>query len=79
VTYPNDWLASDELIQPNVSSPFEILALATYPLRPGAEAVADFQLPSNAAQDLGPNDILIWLNDAGEGNGMPARPSAFGP
>jgi hypothetical protein len=79
VTYPNDWLVSDEPIQPNLSSPFEILALATYPLRPGGEAVIDFQLPSNAVEDLGPNDILIWLNDAGEGNGMPERPSAFEP
>ncbi|MEO8291782.1 MAG: hypothetical protein ABI635_01475 [Actinomycetota bacterium] len=79
VTYPNDWLVSDEPIQPNLSSPFEILALATYHLRPGGEAVIDFQLPSNAVEDLGPNDILIWLNDAGEGNGMPPRPSAFEP
>jgi hypothetical protein len=79
VTYPNDWLVSDEPIQPNLSSPFEILALATYPLRPGGEAVIDFQLPSNAVEDLGPNDILIWLNDAGEGNGMPERPAAFVP
>jgi hypothetical protein len=79
VTYPNDWLVSDQPIQPNLSSPFEILALATYALRPGGEAVVDFQLPSNAVGDLGPSDILIWLNDAGEGNGMPARPSAFGP
>jgi hypothetical protein len=79
VTYPNDWVVSDQPIQPKLSSPFEILALATYPLRPGGEAVADFQLPSNAVEDLGPNDILIWLNDAGKGNDMPARPSAFGP
>jgi hypothetical protein len=79
VTFPNDWLVSDQPIQPNLSSPFEILALATYPLRPGGEAVIDFQLPSNSVEDLGPNDILIWLNDAGEGNGMPPRPSAFGP
>jgi hypothetical protein len=82
VTYPNEWLVSHQPIQPNLSSPFEILALATYPLRPGGEAVIDFQLPRNAVEDLGPNDILIWLNDAGEageGNGMPARPSAFEP
>jgi hypothetical protein len=79
VTYPNDWLVSDEPIQPMLSSPFEILALGTYPLRPGGEAVIDFQLPSNAVEDLGPDDILIWLNDAGEGNGMPERPAAFVP
>lgn len=79
VTYPSDWIVSDEPIQPMLGSPFEILALATYPLRPGGEAVIDFQLPSNAVEDLGPDDILIWLNDAGEGNGMPARPSAFEP
>jgi hypothetical protein len=79
VTYPSDWIVSDRPIQSMLSSPFEILALATYPLRPGGEAVIDFQLPSNAVEDLGPADILIWLNGAGEGNGMPARPSAFEP
>lgn len=89
VTYPSDWFVSDRPINDWVCSPFEILALATYPLRPGGHAVMDAQLPSNAVEDLGPNDILIWLNDsgnacggerrAGTGDGFPERPAAFGP
>lgn len=89
VTYPADWLVADKRINDWVCSPFEILALATYPLRPGGEAVTDGQLPSNAVEDLGPNDILIWVNDsgnacggtreAGSGAGFPERPERFGP
>lgn len=89
VTYPSDWIVSDEPINDWVCSPFEILALATYPVRPGGEAVMDAQLPSNAVDDLGPNDILIWVNDsgsacggareAGRGVGFPERPERFGP
>jgi hypothetical protein len=89
VTYPSDWIVSDEPINDWVCSPFEILALATYPLRPGGEAVIDAQLPSNAVDDLGPNDILIWVNDggnacgaqrtSGDGSGFPERPERFGP
>jgi hypothetical protein len=89
VTYPNDWFASDEPINDRVCSPFEILALATYPLRPGGDAVIDAQLPSNAVDDLGPNEILIWVNDSGNacggtresgsGEGFPARPDHFQP
>jgi hypothetical protein len=76
-------------INDSVCQPFEILALATYPLRPGGEAVIDAQLPSNALEDLGPNDILIWINDSGnacggertsgDGSGFPERPGHFGP
>jgi hypothetical protein len=79
VTYPADWIPSDEPINTWVSSPFEILALATYPLRPGGEAVTDFQLPSDAIDDLGPNDSLIWISEAGDAGGFPPRPQRFEP
>jgi hypothetical protein len=89
VTYPSGWSVSDRPINDWVCSPYEILALGTYPLRPGGHAVMDAQLPSNAVEDLGPNDILIWLNDsgsacggerrAGSGAGFPERPAAFDP
>jgi hypothetical protein len=89
VTYPSDWFVADQPINDAVCSPFEILTLATYPLRPGGHAVIDAQLPSNAVDDLGTNDILIWLNDsgnacggprrAGSGDGFPERPARFGP
>jgi hypothetical protein len=41
--------------------------------------VTDFQLPSNAIEDLGPDDMLIWLNDDGVGTGKPPRPDHFEP
>jgi hypothetical protein len=73
------WSVTPEPINTWVSSPREILALATYPLRPGGDAVTDFQLPSNAIDDLGPNDMLIWINEAGSGSGFPSRPDRFEP
>jgi hypothetical protein len=79
VTYPADWAASDVPINDRVCSPFEILALATYPPRPGGEAVMDAQLPSHAVEDLGLNDILIWLNDAGSACGGGRRSDGGGP
>jgi hypothetical protein len=89
VTYPAHWFVSDVPINDWMCQPFEILALATYPLRPGGEAVMDAQLPSNAVEDLGPNDILIWVLDSGsacggertsgDGSGFPERPDRFGP
>lgn len=89
VTYPSDWIVSEVPINDWVCSPFEILALATYPLRPGGVAVTDGQVPSNAVDDMGPNDILIWVNDngsicegtreAGDGAGFPERPTRFAP
>jgi hypothetical protein len=79
VTYPSDWLVSDVPINDWVSSPREILALATYQLRPGGEAVTDFQLPSNAVEDLGPNDILIWVNEADDAGSFAERPAHFKP
>ncbi len=79
VTYPAAWIPSDRPINTWVSSPREILALATYPLRPGGEAVTDFQLPGNAVEDLGPDDILIWVSEAGTGDGFPARPEHLEP
>lgn len=90
ITFPADWLPSAEPINTWVCSPYEILALATYPLRPGGEAVIDSQVPSLAIEDLGPNDTMIWLNEdgstcdggtpvGGSNEGFPPRPHPMGP
>ena len=76
---PRGWFVSPEPINTWVSSPREVLAMATYPLRPGGEAVTDFQLPSHAIDDLGPDDMLIWVSAAGTGSGFPPRPERFEP
>ena len=79
VTYPSEWHVADDRINTWVTSPEEILALATYPLRSGGHAVTDFQLPSKAAADLGPDDILIWVSEEGAESQFPDRPERFGP
>jgi hypothetical protein len=79
VAVPAGWEVADRPINTWVSDPQEILAMATYPLRAGGEAVVDFQLPSRAVEDLGPSDLLIWLNDAGSAKSFPPRPDRFEP
>jgi hypothetical protein len=81
VTYPASWLVADRLINTWVSDPHEILSLATYPLRPGGHAVTDGQVPSNAIDDMGPDDVFIWVNEdtSGGGEGYPARPGSLSP
>jgi hypothetical protein len=79
VAYPPDWVVSDRPINTWVSSPHEILAIATYPLRPGGDAVVDFQLPSHAVEDLGPDDMLIWVSESGDPRGFADRPARFEP
>src|SRR4029453_15177664 len=63
-----------------VSDPREILAMATYPLRPGGEGAIDAQVPSKALADLGPNDMFIWVPERdGADASYPPRPASFSP
>jgi hypothetical protein len=77
VVVPPGWQVAAEPLNTWVSSPHEILSMGTYALRPGGHAVTDFQLPSLALEDLGPNDILIWVNEAGDASGFAERPVRF--
>jgi hypothetical protein len=79
VTVPPGWQVASEPLNTWVSDPHEILAMGTYALRPGGRAVTDFQLPSHAIEDLGPNDILIWVSEAGDAAGFVERPAHFEP
>jgi hypothetical protein len=79
VVVPPGWQVAAEPLNTWVSSPHEILSMGTYALRPGGHAVTDFQLPSLALEDLGPNDILIWVNEAGDASGFAERPARFEP
>jgi hypothetical protein len=79
VLVPPGWQVAAEPLNTWVSDPHEILSMGTYALRPGGEAVTDFQLPSHALEDLGPNDILIWVNEAGDASGFTERPASFEP
>jgi hypothetical protein len=79
VVVPPGWQVAAEPLNTWVSSPHEILSMGTYSLRPGGEAATDFQLPSHALEDLGPDDILIWVNEAGDASGFAERPARFEP
>jgi hypothetical protein len=80
VSVPEGWQVSDRPINTWVADPKEILALATYPLVPGGEAVTDGQVPSNAVDGLGPNDMFIWVSDRfGADASYPQRPISFSP
>lgn len=48
-------------LTPQLSDPHEILAVGSYPLRPGVGPHC-VQYPVNAIEDLAPNDTLVWLN-----------------
>ena len=61
VTYPSGWALAPETLTPTLTDPSEVFALGTYPLRPGGSGCAQF--PTNAIEDLGPTDALVWLAD----------------
>jgi hypothetical protein len=78
VDVPSGWQVAAEPLNTWVSSPGEVLSMGTYALRPGGHALTDFQLPSRALEDLGPDDILIWVTEAGDAGGFAERPARFG-
>src|SRR5205809_4300517 len=80
VTVPPGWQVAAEPLNTWVSDPHEILSMGTYTLRPGGHAVADFQLPSRVVEDMGPDDLFIWLNERTQpSRGLPDRPGTFSP
>jgi hypothetical protein len=80
VDVPVGWSVSPVPINTWVTDPREILAMATYPLRPGGEGAIDAQVPSRALDDLGPNDMFIWVPERdGADASYPRRPASFSP
>jgi hypothetical protein len=80
VSVPDGWQVADQPINTWVTDPKEILAVATYRLVPGGEAVADMQVPGNAVDGLGPSDMFIWVSQrAGADASYPPKPIPFSP
>jgi len=75
VSYPISWFRATQQLTPHLSNPHEILALGTYPLRPGGRKCA--QLPVQAIGDLGPGDALLWLAERAGPASAPPRPASF--
>ena len=85
VTYPSSWARSTDPLMPNLVDPKELVALSTFPARPGGKNCA--HMPENAIEDMGPTDALVLIeervgdseDDAVAPADYPRRPAQFGP
>ncbi len=76
VTHPDTWQRAPSSLTPYLSDPLELLALATYELRPGGDRCS--HQPVNAVEDLGPTDALLVIFERAQpftADGYPPRPS----
>jgi hypothetical protein len=80
MTYPADWFRAEQNLMPELTTPVEILSLATYPLEHRARDLAfDARLPGIAAR-VGVDGIFITLQESHDSPGFPDdRPATFDP
>jgi hypothetical protein len=85
---PPGWFQADAPLVPNLSSPEEILAAGTVPLRADSNGPGcDAQLPKGTLDMMQPTDAFVWMTQAVavagqplfdvDGRDFPARPSHF--
>ncbi|HEX9645216.1 MAG TPA: hypothetical protein VGC11_14590 [Acidimicrobiia bacterium] len=77
VTYPISWYRAGEDLTPNAGVSYRF-GLGTYPLRTGGSRCA--HMPVNAMEDLGPNDVFLFLEERGpiaSSVGWEPRPATF--
>lgn len=84
ISYPSSWKRSTRPLMPSLADPKELVALSTFPARPGGENCA--HMPENAIEDMGPADALVVIEEhlsdfegAGTLADYPERPGQFGP
>jgi hypothetical protein len=73
--YPSRWYRAEERLTPELLDPVEVLAIGTYPLRPGGGRCQHH--PVNALVDFGPRDAFIALYERAapfSASGYPKRP-----
>ena len=78
VAVPAGWQRATEPLTPHLGDPVEVLALGTYPLRPGGDRCA--HQPVNAVEELGPDDALLVLFERAPPfgpHGYPPRPATL--
>jgi len=76
VRYPAPWHRASTTLTPQLSDPHEILAVGSYPLRPGAQPHC-VQYPVNAIEDLAPTDALVWVAERQVAGPFPPRRGLF--
>jgi hypothetical protein len=82
VSYPSEWLRSDERLMLALADPRELVAVSTFAARRGGDNCA--HMPENAIEGMGPTDALVVLEErlahfeAGTPSDYPARPERFG-
>jgi hypothetical protein len=81
--YPVGWTVADEVLTPQANGTLshEILSVGTFPLEPGGRALSPFDslLPGKAIADVGPEDVLVTVEERTYpgASTFPPRPSPF--
>jgi hypothetical protein len=70
VSFPSRWHRAATLLTPQLTDPQEILAVGSYPLRPGSPAHC-VSYPINALEDLTATDTLVWVAERRRGVSPP--------
>jgi hypothetical protein len=85
VQIPPGWQRSQGPLVPNLVNPREIISLGTYTLPSNTSGPAcDAQLPLRALQDLGPEDVFLWIVESNPAQALSKlgstapRPKHFG-
>jgi hypothetical protein len=76
IEHPPSWEPGPLLVSHGDWRQWEMLALATYPLRAG-EGRCSSHLPVAAFEDLGPRDALLYVQEPEYVEGLPARRGPF--
>lgn len=75
---PDGWQVAESSLTPNLGSPREILSIGTFPMVVGGDTCA--QVPEAAMEALGPQDVLVSLQERSQVDASFApRPTSFAP
>ncbi len=69
---PEGWQVAESSLTPNLGDPREILSVGTFPMVAGGDTCA--QVPESAMEALGPEDVLVSLQERSQ-----VDASSFGP
>jgi hypothetical protein len=75
IAHPGSWEAGPLLVSHSDTRQWEMLSLATYPLRRGGDRCE--HIPVNALNDLGPADAFLSIQEPEYVEALAPRPGAF--
>jgi hypothetical protein len=76
---PEGWQVAESSLTPNLGDPREILSVGTFPMVAGGDTCA--QVPESAMEALGPEDVLVSLQERSQvdESSFGPRPTSFEP